>query len=72
MKQAELLKKIEQLEARVRELEARPVYVPYYAGQYQQPHQPPSIGPWPYWQGPYSGTPLDPTKYGLPAGAVLC
>lgn len=51
MKQKELLKRIEGLEARIRQLEARPVYVPY-AVPYQNP---PAVGPWPYWQGPTCG-----------------
>lgn len=56
MKQAELLKRIEQLEQRVRDLEARPVYVPipytpvlplWPNGPYRQP-----------WENPwYVGTP---------------
>ena len=53
MKQADLLKRIDELERRVRDLEARPVYVPvpYYPLQPTTP-----IGPLPYrapWEQPW-------------------
>jgi hypothetical protein len=50
MKKAELLKRIEALEARVRELEARPQLAPI-PGTYYSPPQPytaPAVPGWPY------------------------
>lgn len=52
MKQKELLKRIEGLEARIRQLEARPVYVPYAVPQL--PAQP-AVGPWGWWESPICG-----------------
>ena len=56
MKQADLLKRIEELEARIRALEARPVYVPY-AVPNQVPDATPYIG-WPVSPGPTSAEPM--------------
>ena len=53
MNQKQLLEKIEALEKRVRELEVRPVYVPYYPPC--SPHPDP-------WQRPYF--PASPWYYG--------
>ena len=61
--------RIEELEKRVRELEARPIFIPV-----PQPYPVPSpiypmpCQPIPYWQQPIIGTPVIP----LPWGTITC
>ena len=69
MRKADLLKRIEELEARVRELEARPPMVQWIP--YPQPTIQPvyierryEVGPWRYWEGPYCGTAIGASMSG--------
>lgn len=46
MTRKELLQKVQELERRVRDLEARPVYVPVIQPAPIQPYPPPVFQPW--------------------------
>jgi hypothetical protein len=63
MKQSELLKKIEELERRIRELEARPnqIMIPWPVYIPPMPQPEPQPYPWSPWVSPHTPLPIYPT-----------